>query len=103
MNPNGSRVMTNQYELEEENPMAGDGGAYDTVKQPDSGEGSQGKKKPPGDSLPPVYASVNKDHRQGNTVCEGKIRDFKNRRRMYILSECMTGKTIKISPDDVKF
>ena len=63
--------MTNHYELEEENPMAGDAGAYDSVKQPDDDEGSQGKKKPPGDSLPPVHASVNRESRQGNTVCNG--------------------------------
>ena len=52
--------------------MAEEAGAYDTVKQQSSGEGSQGKKKPPGDLLPPVYASVNKENRQGNTVCDGR-------------------------------
>ncbi|XP_028399291.1 hemicentin-1-like [Dendronephthya gigantea] len=66
VNPNGSRVITNQYELEEDHGE--DAGAYDTVKQSDDGEGLQDRKKPAGDSLPPVYASVNKDNRQGNTL-----------------------------------
>ncbi|XP_028399370.1 hemicentin-1-like isoform X2 [Dendronephthya gigantea] len=74
VNPNGSRVMTNHYELDEDHGE--DAGAYDTVKQSDDGEGSQDRKKPAGDSLPPVYASVNKDNRQGNTVCEEKKHDF---------------------------
>ncbi|XP_028413751.1 uncharacterized protein LOC114536595 [Dendronephthya gigantea] len=66
VNPNGSRVIRNHYELEEDHGE--DAGAYDTVKQSDDGEGSQDKKKPAGDSLPPVYASVNKENRQGNTL-----------------------------------
>ncbi|XP_028399536.1 uncharacterized protein LOC114522950 [Dendronephthya gigantea] len=69
VNPNGSKVITNHYELEEDQ-LEGGGNTYDTAKPPDKGEGSQNnaEQKPPGDSLPPVYASVNKDNRQGNTL-----------------------------------
>ncbi len=58
----------NHYELENEEPGPGDG-AYDSVG-PVGASGS--KSKPPaGNTLPPVYAAVDKNNRQGNTVREG--------------------------------
>ncbi|XP_028413739.1 hemicentin-1-like [Dendronephthya gigantea] len=69
VNPNGSKVITNHYELEEDQ-LEGGGNTYDTAKPPDKGEGSQNnaEQKLPGDSLPPVYASVDRENRQGNTL-----------------------------------
>ena len=60
-------VADNHYELNEE-PSPGDN-AYDTVG-PVGASGSK-KKAPEKDSLPPVYAAVDKNNRQGNTVCKG--------------------------------
>ena len=61
-------VPGNHYELENEEPVPGDG-AYDSVG-PVGASGS--KSKPPaGNTLPPVYAAVDKNNRQGNTVREG--------------------------------
>ena len=69
MDPSGDeRVGVNHYELEEDNAYASVKGdnAYDSVNTPGSSAASTSK--PPGDSLPPVYAAVGKNNREGKTV-----------------------------------
>ena len=61
MNPDDGGVVVNHYELEEDN-------AYSSVNTPGS---SATTSKPPEDSLPPVYAAVDKNNREGKTV--GKV------------------------------
>ena len=58
-------IAGNHYELDNE-PADN---AYDTVG-PNEASGSKSK-APEKDTLPPVYAAVDKNNRQGNTVCEG--------------------------------
>ncbi len=68
-------VPGNDHELDEPGP--GDG-AYDTV-WPVETSGSKSK-APVENALPPVYAAVDKNNREGNTVREGftlsRIRKF---------------------------
>ena len=69
MDPSGDeRVVVNHYELEEDNAydsVKGDN-AYDSVNTPGSSAASTSK--PPENSLPPVYAAVDKNNREGETV-----------------------------------
>ena len=70
MNPDDGAVVVNQYELEEDGAYASVKGdnAYDSVNTPES---SATTSKPAENSLPPVYAAVDKNNREGKTV--GKI------------------------------
>ena len=79
MNPDDGKVVVNHYELEEDNAygsVKGDN-AYDSVNPPGS---SASTSKPPEDTMPPVYAAVDKNNREGKTVgkklllliCSGK-------------------------------
>ena len=70
-------VGGNHYELDGEEPVRGDN-AYDTVGPVASGSKSNAKEK---DNLPPVYAAVDRDNRQGNTLYTSVDLDaFKPRR-----------------------
>ena len=66
MNPDDGEVV-NQYELEDNAyaSVKGDN-AYDSVNPPASSAASTSK--PPENSLPPVYAAVDKNNREGKTV-----------------------------------
>lgn len=75
MNPDDGGVVVNHYELEEDNAYdsikgdnTGNKDAYDSVNPPGS---SACTSKPPEDTMPPVYAAVDKNNRDGKTV--GKI------------------------------
>ena len=54
----------NHYELDDEEPIEGDN-AYDTLVTAASGSKSS---PPKSDTFPPVYAAVDKENRQGNTL-----------------------------------
>ena len=65
-------IAGNHYELENEEPGQADN-AYDTVGP--VGESGSKKKAPEKETLPPVYAAVDKNNRQGNTVCKALRRE----------------------------
>ena len=69
MDPSGDGgIGVHHYELEEDNAYASVRGdnAYDSVNP--AGPSAASTSKPPGDSLPPVYAAVDKNNREGKTV-----------------------------------
>ena len=72
MNPDDRGVVVNQYELEEDNAYdsikggnAGDNNAYSSINPPGS---SASTSKSPQDTMPPVYAAVDRNNREGKTV-----------------------------------
>ena len=67
--PGDERVPGNHYELENEDSPGGDS-AYDTVNNAGA---SSSKKKPSKETLPPVYAQVDKENREGKPVREDVI------------------------------
>ena len=67
--PGNERIPSNHYELENENSPGGDN-AYASVNDPGA---SSSKKKPTKETLPPVYAQVDKENREGKPVREGVI------------------------------
>ena len=67
-------IGDNNYELDNEEPVENDNG-YEALEQVASGSKSSA---PENDTLPPVYAAVDKENRQGNTVCKSLEDNYVN-------------------------
>ena len=65
VDPNDSHEVINHYELDGNEASPGDDNAYDSVKP---SEPTASTSKPPENTMPSVYAVVDKENKDGKTV-----------------------------------